>query len=111
MVFGHASAKISRIIQQNCVDFGKCAGTLSAMLQTRTDVKAVPCERCRIIRSFIMFVIMLVLLALVAGDKLAYLNFLNAEFFATMIMVIGGVGFIVKLAFWKFISRSDTETD
>ena len=49
------------------------------MLQTRTDVKAVPCERCRIIRSFIMFVIMLVLLALVAGDKLAYLNFLNAD--------------------------------
>ena len=46
-----------------------------AMLQTRTDVKAVPCERCRIIRSFIMFVIMLVLLALVAGDKLAYLEF------------------------------------
>ena len=81
------------------------------MLQTRTDVKAVPCERCRIIRSFIMFVIMLVLLALVAGDKLAYLNFLDAEFFATMIMVIGGVGFIVKLAYWKFVSRSDTETD
>ena len=50
------------------------------MLQTRTDVKAVPCERCRIIRSFIMFVIMLVLLALVAGDKLAHLNFLDAEF-------------------------------
>ena len=44
------------------------------MLLTRTDVKAVPCERCRIIRSFIMFVIMLVLLALVAGDKLAVLS-------------------------------------
>ena len=75
------------------------------MLQTRTDVKATPCERCRIIRSFIMFVIMLVLLALVAGDKLAYLNFLDAEFFATMIMVIGGVGFIVKLVHWKFLTK------
>ena len=62
------------------------------MLQTRTDVKALPCERCRIIRSFIMFVIMLVLLALVAGDKLAYLDFLDAKFFATMIMIVGGVG-------------------
>ena len=81
------------------------------MLQTRTDVKAVPCERCRIIRSFIMFVIMLVLLALVAGDKLAYLNFLNAEFFAAMIMFVGGIGFIIKLVYWKFFSRSDTETD
>jgi len=81
------------------------------MLQTRTDVKALPCERCRIIRSFIMFVIMLVLLALVAGDKLAYLNFLNAEFFATMIMVVGGIGFIGKLVHWKLFSQTGTKTD
>ena len=82
-----------------------------AMLQTRTDVKAVPCERCRIIRSFIMFVIMLVLLALIAGDRLAYLNFLNAEFFAALIMVVGGIGFVIKLVYWKILSRSNTETD
>ena len=84
---------------------------VSLMLQTRTDVKAVPCERCRIIRSFIIFVIMLVLLALVAGDKLAYLEFLNAEFFATAIMVVGAFGFIVKLVYWKFSNRSDRERD
>ena len=77
------------------------------MLQTRTDVKAAPCERCRIIRSFIMFVFMLVLLAVVAGDKLAYLNFLDAEFFATMFMVVGVVGFIVKLIYWKFSDQAD----
>ena len=81
------------------------------MLQTRTDVKAVPCERCRIIRSFILFVIMLVLLALVAGDKLVHLNFLNADFFAALIMIAGGFGFIVKLLHWKFYSQSDAETD
>ena len=81
------------------------------MLQTRTDVKAMPCERCRIIRSFILFVIMLVLLALVAGDKLTYLNFLNAEFFAALIIVFGGIGFFIKLLHWKFYSQSDTETD
>ena len=81
------------------------------MLQTRTDVKAVPCERCRIIRSFIMFVIMLVLLALVAGDKLAYLNFLNAEFFAALIMIVGGVGFISSLFIGSFLARQTQETD
>ena len=81
------------------------------MLQTRTDVKALPCERCRIIRSFIMFVIMLVLLALVAGDKLTYLNFLDAKFFATMIMVVGGVGFIFKLVYWKLFNQAGTKTD
>tara|TARA_Y100000022_G_C13028885_1_gene274609 strand:+ start:220 stop:465 length:246 start_codon:yes stop_codon:yes gene_type:complete len=81
------------------------------MLQTRTDVKALPCERCRIIRSFIMFVIMLVLLALVAGDKLAYFDFLDAKFFATMIMVVGSVGFIVKLVYWKLFNQAGTKTD
>tara|TARA_B100000963_G_scaffold269189_1_gene237337 strand:- start:71 stop:247 length:177 start_codon:yes stop_codon:yes gene_type:complete len=58
-----------------------------------------------------MFVIMLVLLALVAGEKLAYLQFLDAEFFATMIMVFGGVGFIFKLVYWKFFRQADSETD
>ena len=81
------------------------------MLQTRTDVKAVPCERCRIIRSFIMFVIMLVLLALVAGDKLAYLNFLDTKFFAALIMIVGVVGFIFKFVYWKFFSQASTKTD
>ena len=81
------------------------------MLQTRTDVKAVPCERCRIIRSFIMFVIMLVLLALVAGDKLTYLQFLDAEFFAALIMIVGIIGFIGKLVHWKLFSQAGTKTD
>ncbi len=75
------------------------------MLQTRTDVKAVPCERCRIIKSFIMFVIMLVLLAIVGGDKLSYFKVLSADFFAILIMLIGGLGFVVKLIHWKFFSR------
>ena len=54
---------------------------------------------------------MLVLLAVVAGDKLTYLNFLDAEFFATMFMVIGVVGFIVKLIYWKFSNQADTKTN
>ena len=81
------------------------------MLQTRTDVKALPCERCRIIRSFIMFVFMLVLLAVVAGDKLTYLNFLDGKFFATLIMVVGVIGFVVKLVYWRFSNQADTKTD
>jgi len=54
---------------------------------------------------------MLVLLALVGGDKLAFLNFLDAKFFATLIVVVGGVGFIFKLIYWKFFSQTDVKTD
>ena len=111
-IFVHLLVTICRIIYQKLIQFLKANDrVLIAMLQTRTDVKAVPCERCRIIRSFIMFVIMLVLLALVAGDRLAYLSFLDAEFFAALIMIGGGVGFIIKLLYWKFFIQTDTKTD
>jgi len=54
---------------------------------------------------------MLVLVALVAGDKLTYLNALTAEFFAALIMIVGTAGFIIKLRHWKFFSRSDAKSD
>jgi hypothetical protein len=54
---------------------------------------------------------MLVLLAFVAGDKLAYLNFLDAKFFATLIMVVGVLGFIVKLVYWRFSIQIDAKRD
>ena len=47
------------------------------MLQTRTDAKSGPCQRCRIIRSFIMFTFMLVILAIVGGKRLEVINFLT----------------------------------
>ncbi len=81
------------------------------MLQTRTDVKAAPCERCRIIRSFITFVVMLVLLAIIAGDKLSYLNVLSAEFFAGLIIAVGSISFIFKFVQWKFFHNSSTRPD
>ena len=58
-----------------------------------------------------MLVIMLVLLALVAGDKLAYLSFLDAKFFAALVMVVGGAGFIFKLLNWKFFSQTNAKPD
>ena len=45
------------------------------------------------------------------ADKLAYLNFLDAKFFAALIMVVGVVGFIFKLLYWKFFSQTDAKTD
>ena len=75
------------------------------MLQTRTDIKAGPCHRCRIIRSYILFTMMLVILALVAGDRLSQIDFLTPTWFATAIVVIGLVGFIVKLISWKLFNK------
>ena len=67
------------------------------MLVTRTNVKSGPCHRCRIIRSFVLFTFMLIILALVGGERFAVINFLTPAWFATAIVVIGVTGFLVKL--------------
>ncbi len=75
------------------------------MLQTRTDVKAGPCLRCLIIRSFVLFTLLLVILALVAGKKLEVIHFLNPTWFATAIISIGVSGFLIKLISWKIFKK------
>ena len=75
------------------------------MLQTRTDAKSGPCQRCRIIRSFIMFTFMLVILAIVGGKRLEVINFLTPAWFATVIIALGLCGFLIKLFSWKLFSK------
>jgi hypothetical protein len=75
------------------------------MLSTRTDVKSGPCQRCRIIRSFVMFTFMLVILALVGGSKLEVIDFLTPTWFATAIITLGVFGFLVKLISWKLFNK------
>ena len=75
------------------------------MLSTRTDVKSGPCHRCRIIRSFVMFTFMLVVLALVGGKKLEVIDFLTPTWFAAAIIALGVFGFLVKLISWKLFNK------
>jgi hypothetical protein len=75
------------------------------MLQTRTDAKSGPCQRCRIIRSFIMFTFMLVILAIVGGKRLEVINFLTPAWFATAIIALGLCGLLIKLVSWKLFNK------
>ena len=75
------------------------------MLQTRTDAKSGPCHRCRIIRSFILFTFMLVILAIVGGKRLEVIDFLTPTWFATAIVALGLCGFLIKLISWKLFNK------
>ena len=75
------------------------------MLITRTNVKPGPCHRCSIIRSFVLFTFMLIILALVGGDRLAMIDFLTPAWFATAIILIGIGGFLVKLISWTVFNK------
>ena len=60
-----------------------------------------PCFTCRLIRSFIMATVMLIVLGLVASDRLYLMKFISTELIAAIIMVFGLILFLFKLWQWK----------
>jgi preprotein translocase subunit Sss1 len=48
---------------------------------------------------------MLLILALVGGKRLEVIQFLTPAWFATVIIAIGIIGFLVKLISWKFFNK------
>ena len=60
-----------------------------------------PCFTCRLIRAFIMATVMLIILGLVASDKLYLLTFISTDLIATIIIVSGLILFLFKFWQWK----------
>ena len=60
-----------------------------------------PCFTCRLIRSFIMATVMLIILGLVASDKLYLLTFISTDLIAMIIIVSGLILFLFKFWQWK----------
>ena len=60
-----------------------------------------PCFTCRLIRSFIMATVMLIILGLVASDKLYLLTFISTDLIAIIILVSGLILFLFKFWQWK----------
>jgi len=60
-----------------------------------------PCFACRLIRSFIMATVMLIILGLVASDKLYLLTFISTDLIAMIIIVSGLILFLFKFWQWK----------
>ena len=60
-----------------------------------------PCFACRLIRSFIMATVMLIVLGLVASDRLHLLTFISTDLIAAVILVSGLILFLFKVWQWK----------
>ncbi len=65
------------------------------------NVQEGPCFACRLIRSFIMATVMLIVLGLVASDKLYLLAFISMDWIAGLILVFGIILFLFKVWQWK----------
>ncbi len=58
------------------------------------------CQRCRIIRSFIAFTIMLGIFSLVVDESARFLQMVTPERAAGAIWIAGGILFVFKLVAW-----------
>lgn len=80
-------------------------------LSKQTLQRKAGCQRCRIIRLFMLTVLMMVLLGLLASDKLHVLQEVTTARVAMVIWIIGGVGFFAKLGFWLWQRRHQSHMD
>ena len=70
-------------------------------MERNSFFNAKDCRTCKIIRSFILAVAMLGLMALLVGDKMHYLRFITTDLIGVTLMVSGAFLFFVKLYLWK----------
>ena len=69
------------------------------------------CTQCRIIRSFMAAAFMLVVLALVATDRLHYLQGVTTAHIASVMMAGGMIIFIVKFIIWQREKKTGQSPD
>jgi len=69
--------------------------------------RGVGCKRCRIIRTFIIATMFIVILGLVGGDNLRFLSMVTAEGVAAAIWIAGGLLFLIKISFWLLDKSKD----
>lgn len=67
------------------------------------------CQRCRIIRAFVVMALLLVVLGLVAGDRMAVLQRVTPERVAAAIMIGGSFMAFCKIGFWYWQKRRQDE--
>jgi len=73
----------------------------------RSKDTGAPCQRCLILRVFLGMVLFIVILGLVGGEELSYLKYITTQNVANGIMIIGVMGFLVKLGFWYWDKKND----
>ena len=74
-------------------------------LSRQTPKRGTTCHRCQVIRFFVVTAIGLAIFALVADDKLHYLQAVTPMRAALAIWAIGITGLLVKIVFWKLDRR------
>jgi len=74
-------------------------------LSRQRPARGTTCHRCQVIRFFVASAIGLAVFALVADDKLHYLQMVTPLRAALAICALGLAGLIIKIVLWKLETR------
>ena len=80
-------------------------------LSRHTPKRGTTCQRCLIIRYFILVMFGLALLAVIADDGMHYLGSATPMHAALVIMAVGMAGFLAKVVMWKLQTRAAVSSD
>ena len=72
----------------------------------RKTVEKQPCTRCSILRLYFSAIFLLVVIAVVAGDRVSYLAFVNKETGAYLVLIFGSLVALYRVLEWYFVYRT-----
>ena len=64
------------------------------------------CRTCMVIRIFVLAMLALVIVGLLAREKMSYLSFISTWNVAIAIMIFGILSFVIKYILWKLEEKS-----
>ena len=83
-------------------------GLITAMLtlSRQTPKRGTTCQRCLIIRYFILMAFALAMVLIAADGGLAYLGSATPMHAAMAVITVGMIGFVIKVVLWKLEDRA-----
>jgi disulfide bond formation protein DsbB len=81
--------------------------TLSRQTPKRGDT----CQRCMVIRYFVLIILSVAIFTLIVDDGMRHLASFTPMHAAMAIIAVGMIGFLVKLVIWKMSGRKTVSGD
>lgn len=80
-------------------------------LSRQTPKRGATCQRCMVIRYFVLIILGIAIFTLIVDDGMHYLGRFTPMHAATAIMVAGVLGFLIKLMMWRMSGRETVSAD
>ena len=80
-------------------------------LSRQTPKRGTTCQRCLVIRYFVIGAVGMAIFALIAGDRLQLVGGFTPLHAGIAIVSVGMVGFVLRLVMWKLENRQAVSAD